>query len=50
MDSGAWALPYENGLYRRFPSTAWSPYGRDFKTHLKRIVQDHADGIQPSLI
>ena len=44
-------LPYENGLYRRFRSTAWSPYGHDFKTHLKRIVQDHqADGIQSSLL
>lgn len=43
-------LPYENGLYRRFPSSAWSPYGRDFKTHLKRIVQDQASGIQSPLI
>lgn len=45
------ALPYENGLYRRFRSTAWSPYGHDFKTHLKRIVQDQqADGAQSSLL
>ena len=43
-------LPYDTGLYRRFPAQHTWGYGRDFKTHLKRIVQDHADGIQPSLI
>ena len=43
-------LPYDVGLYRRFRTQqSWS-YGHDFKTHLKRVVQDHANKIQPSLL
>lgn len=43
-------LPYDIGFYRRFRSQQTWGYGHDFKTHLKRVVQDPPNEIQPPLL